>query len=238
MCHRRETPHRRRHQQPSAVPPRTDHLRWQRDNVEADGQKRQHADFLFLSDLRFHRLLGERRLSRNCRRRHRQLRRPEFPGADHRGVGGDTSPLGLVAARHSAHANGEAGVSSHSYEGRGGSDSPVTRPRRGRPLCLGQRKGLRSLSGCTLDHPRTQVAIHLRAEAAAINVITGRNTRPRNLHPCRAIRTLTESAPLRFACRPLAVTEAHSALRSAGRVLRCPSLALLDSPYARSVSGR
>src|SRR5215475_4097387 len=34
-----------------------------------------------------------------------KLRRPEFPRADHRGVGGVTPPLGLVAARHAAHAN-------------------------------------------------------------------------------------------------------------------------------------
>src|SRR5262245_46365514 len=39
---------------------------------------------------------------------HRQLRRPQFPGADHLGLGGDTPSLVLVASRHRA--NGEAGV--------------------------------------------------------------------------------------------------------------------------------
>src|SRR6266478_7066560 len=78
--------------------------------VEAHGRKRQHADFLFLSDVRLHCLLGERRLSGNFPRCHRELRRSEFSGADYRGVGGDASPLGLVATRHSVQANGEAGV--------------------------------------------------------------------------------------------------------------------------------
>src|SRR5262249_25603919 len=41
---------------------------------------------------------------------HRQLRRPEFPRADHRGVGGVTPPLALLAARYAAQARGEAGV--------------------------------------------------------------------------------------------------------------------------------
>ena len=35
---------------------------------------------------------------------------PEFPRADHRGVGGVTPPVGLLAARHAAQARGEAGV--------------------------------------------------------------------------------------------------------------------------------
>jgi hypothetical protein len=73
-------------------------------------RKRQRTDLSFLSDMRFHRLLGERRFSRICRRCHRQLRRPEFPRADYRSVGGDTPPLGLLAARHAAQARGEAGV--------------------------------------------------------------------------------------------------------------------------------
>ena len=45
-----------------------------------------------------------------CRRCHRQLRRPKFPRADHRGVGGVTPPVGLLAARHAAQARGEAGL--------------------------------------------------------------------------------------------------------------------------------
>src|SRR5260370_42041298 len=60
--------------------------------------------------MRLHRLLGGRRLSWIRRRCHRQLRRPEFPRADHRSVGGVTPPLGLLAARHAAQARGEAGV--------------------------------------------------------------------------------------------------------------------------------
>ena len=59
---------------------------------------------------RLHRLLGERRLSWIHRRCHRQLRRSEFPRADHRGVGGVTPPMGLLAARHAAQARGEAGM--------------------------------------------------------------------------------------------------------------------------------
>ncbi len=35
---------------------------------------------------------------------------PHFPRADHRGVGGITPPLGLLAARHATQARGEAGV--------------------------------------------------------------------------------------------------------------------------------
>src|SRR5262245_44434551 len=48
--------------------------------------------------MRLHRLLGGRRLSWIRRRCHRQLRRPEFPRADHRSVGGVTPPLALLAA--------------------------------------------------------------------------------------------------------------------------------------------
>src|SRR5262245_31042358 len=60
--------------------------------------------------MRLHRLLGERRLSWIRRRCHRQLRRSKFPRADHRGVGGVTPPLGLLAARHAAQTRGEARV--------------------------------------------------------------------------------------------------------------------------------
>ena len=35
---------------------------------------------------------------------------PEFPSAEHRGVGGVTSPLGRLTARHTIQACGEAGV--------------------------------------------------------------------------------------------------------------------------------
>ena len=86
------------------------HLRRQVHGVDAHGRERQRADLSFLSDMRLHRLLGGRRLSWIRRRCHRQLRRPEFPRADHRGVGGVTPPLGLLAARHAAQARGEAGV--------------------------------------------------------------------------------------------------------------------------------
>jgi hypothetical protein len=72
--------------------------------------KRQRADLSFLSDMRLHRLLGGRRLSWIRRRCHRQLRRPKFPAAEHRGLGGVTPPLGLLAARHAAQARGEAGM--------------------------------------------------------------------------------------------------------------------------------
>ena len=68
------------------------------------------SEFSFLSDMRLHHLLGEQGLSWIRRRCHRQLRRPEFPRADHRGVGGVAPPLGLLAARHAAQARGEAGV--------------------------------------------------------------------------------------------------------------------------------
>jgi hypothetical protein len=72
--------------------------------------KRPHPDLSFLSDMRLYRLLGERRLSRNRHRCHRQLRRPVLPRADHRGVGGITPPLGFFAVRHAGHARDEAGV--------------------------------------------------------------------------------------------------------------------------------
>ena len=60
--------------------------------------------------MRLHRLLGERRLSWIRHRCHRQLCRPEFPRADHRGMGGVTPPLGLLAARYAAQACSEARV--------------------------------------------------------------------------------------------------------------------------------
>ena len=41
---------------------------------------------------------------------YRQLRRPKFPRADYRGVGGVTPLLVLLAAQHAAQARGEAGV--------------------------------------------------------------------------------------------------------------------------------
>jgi len=60
--------------------------------------------------MRLHRLLGGRKLSWIRRRCHRQLCRPKFPCADHRGVGGITPPLGLLILRHAAQTRGEAGV--------------------------------------------------------------------------------------------------------------------------------
>jgi hypothetical protein len=70
--------------------------------------------------MRLHGLLGERRLSWIRRRRHRKLRRPEFPGTDNRGVGGVTASLGLFAARHSTEASGKARmISSRIREGPG-----------------------------------------------------------------------------------------------------------------------
>ena len=64
----------------------------------------------FLSDMRLHCLLGERRLSWIRRCCYRQLRQPKFPRADYRGVGGVTPLLVLLAAQHAAQARGEAGV--------------------------------------------------------------------------------------------------------------------------------
>ena len=68
-------------------------------DVDADSRERPRADLSFLSDVRLHRLLGEHRLSWNHHDCHRQLRRPEFPSAYHRGVGRVTPPLGLLATR-------------------------------------------------------------------------------------------------------------------------------------------
>src|SRR6516164_4722968 len=78
--------------------------------MDASSRKWQRADLSLLSDMRLYGLLGERRLSRIHRRCHRQLRRPELPCADYRGVGGDTPPVGVPAARHAAQAPGETGV--------------------------------------------------------------------------------------------------------------------------------
>ena len=76
---------------------------------KSDSRKRERGDLSLLSDMRLHGLLGERKLSwiRHCC--HRKLRRSEFPRADRLGVGGVTPPLGLIAARNSAPANGDAG---------------------------------------------------------------------------------------------------------------------------------
>src|SRR5262249_48133961 len=97
-------------QQPGALPSRTGHLRRQVYGVDADRRKRQCNDLSFLSDMRLDSLLGEPRLSWTSQRCHWQLRRPEFPRPDYRGVGGVTSPLGLLAVRHAAQACGEAGM--------------------------------------------------------------------------------------------------------------------------------
>ena len=78
--------------------------------MESDSRKRERGDLSLLSDMRLHGLLGERKLSRIRHCCHRKLRRSEFPCADRLGVGGVTPPLGLIAARHSAQANGEAGM--------------------------------------------------------------------------------------------------------------------------------
>src|SRR6516225_3315024 len=78
--------------------------------MDASSRKWQRADLSLLSDMRLYGLLGERRLSRIRRRCHRQLRRPELPCADYRGVGGDTPPVGVPAARHAAQAPCETGV--------------------------------------------------------------------------------------------------------------------------------
>ena len=66
--------------------------------------------YSFLFDMRINRVLGERRLSRTSKRRHRQLRRPKLPRADNRGMGAVTSPLGFLAAQHAAQACYEAGI--------------------------------------------------------------------------------------------------------------------------------
>lgn len=95
-------------QQPGSLPPRTGYFVWQRYEVDADSGKRPRVDLSFLSDMWLHRLLGERWLSWNRHRCHRQLRRPPIPPANNRRVGGITPPMGLLAARYTAHARGEA----------------------------------------------------------------------------------------------------------------------------------
>src|SRR5262245_28973756 len=51
-------PHRRRDQQPSALPPRAGNLRRSSYGVDAESRKRKRIDLSFLSDMRLHRLLG------------------------------------------------------------------------------------------------------------------------------------------------------------------------------------
>ena len=58
---------------------------------------------------------------------HWKFRRPEFPGADCRGVGGDAPPVGLLAARHAAQARGEAGVTRHRMRSGLGHERPSER---------------------------------------------------------------------------------------------------------------
>src|SRR5262245_28581631 len=60
--------------------------------------------------MRLYRLLGERRISWTRHRCHRQLRRPDVPGADHCGVGGGAPLLARSAAGDSAKAGGKAGL--------------------------------------------------------------------------------------------------------------------------------
>ncbi len=90
--------------------PREDHLRRQVHRLDAQGRERQRADVPLLSGVRLDRILGGPGLPRLRRRRHRHLRRPELPRADHRRVGGVPPPLGKLAARHPAEARGEARV--------------------------------------------------------------------------------------------------------------------------------
>src|SRR6266849_3539995 len=78
--------------------------------MDANGSKRKRSNLSLLPDMRLDRLLGERKLSRNHHCRHRQLRRPEFPRAHHRRVGGVSPFLALVAVRHATQANAETGV--------------------------------------------------------------------------------------------------------------------------------
>src|SRR4051794_4820026 len=83
--------------------------------MDSDSRKRKHGNLPLLLDMRLDRLLGERKLSwiRCCR--HWKLRRPEFPRADYRRVGGDTAPVGLLASRHAAQANAETGMTKNQY---------------------------------------------------------------------------------------------------------------------------
>jgi hypothetical protein len=67
-------------------------------------------DLSFLSDVRVHCVLGECRVSGARQRCHWQFRRPDFPGADPRGVGNVAPPVGYLASRHAAEALGQAGM--------------------------------------------------------------------------------------------------------------------------------
>jgi hypothetical protein len=58
------------------------------------------------------RLLGERRLSRAGHRCHWQLRGSNIPPPT---IAGDTPPVGLIAARHTAKARSQAGVMPNCY---------------------------------------------------------------------------------------------------------------------------
>ena len=88
-------------QQPGALPPRTGHLRRKGYDVGADSRKRPCADLSFLSDVRLHRLLGDEAFLEPSWLPYATLPTRISP-ADHRGVGGVTPPLGLLAARHAA----------------------------------------------------------------------------------------------------------------------------------------
>ena len=60
--------------------------------------------------MRLNRFLGECRFSRTRHCCHWQLRRPEFPSADHCSVGRDAPPLGLLTARYTAKSRQKAGI--------------------------------------------------------------------------------------------------------------------------------
>jgi hypothetical protein len=92
-------PHRHRDQQPCALPARADHPRREVNDVKANSQKRQRDSFSFLSNMRLHGLLGERRLSWNAMVAIGNFADSNFP-AGYRRVGAITPPLGLLAACH------------------------------------------------------------------------------------------------------------------------------------------
>jgi hypothetical protein len=77
--------------------------------VDANSRERQRIALSFLSDVRLHRLLGERRFSWIRTVPIGNFADPNFP-APTIAVGGVTPPQGLLAARHTAQARGEAGV--------------------------------------------------------------------------------------------------------------------------------
>ena len=60
--------------------------------------------------IRFHSLFGRMKAFRARDCCHWQPGRPNFPSADHRGMGGVTPPLGLFAARHTTKARAKAGL--------------------------------------------------------------------------------------------------------------------------------